>query len=308
MNNMESNFKIGDEEFFKAWSSMKISDQKSAEKILKWLFHIADFKTGEDIRNLKITDIFSSDLSPKNFFWRDFAHLVQTAFPKGLVDENLSESEIDLAKRTHQFRYLIDEQIVFYVRRSFRLKELRLNDSQKLAAYLSSFPETKKFNLNLLAENKKDFYWAIESARLHEKISLKDLANRRNFRIFRPNLKIVIDFHIEFVLDSQGNFLYILGSGNNGPINGASYNFADYNDSKISLGRSCNHENSRHFNLDIEPIKYYDPLFRSELLKNYRAPTLKEFKRSPFFHHSIEYQSKRAALKFERMVNKSSVK
>lgn len=47
MNNMESNFKIGDEEFFKAWSSMKISDQKSAEKILKWLFHIDDFKTGK---------------------------------------------------------------------------------------------------------------------------------------------------------------------------------------------------------------------------------------------------------------------
>ena len=308
MNNIESDFKIGDTKFFEIWSSLKISDQKSAEKALEWIFKIADFNSGQDVRNLKIANIFSRDLSPKNFFWRDFARLIQIAFPHGLVDQSLSESEIDLAKKTHQFRYLIDAQMVSYVRNWPKQQEQKTSDSKKLAAYLSSFSETKKFNSNLLTENKKNLYWAIESARLHEKIPLKNLADQKTFRISRPNFKIVIDFHIEFILDYQGNFLYILGSNDNGPINGASYNFADYNDSKMSLGRSWNHENSRHFNLDIEPIKHYDPLFRSELIKNYRAPNLKEFKRRPFFHHSIEYQSKRAALKFEKTVYKSSVK
>ena len=79
------------------------------------------------------------------------------------------------------------------------------------------------------------------------------------------NLKIVMGFHTEFILDHQGRFLNEIDPElrlQNGIINGASFNYASKND-------------HRHRQLDISPVSRHDPQFRKTVLKQgFLAPKL----------------------------------
>ena len=79
-----------------------------------------------------------------------------------------------------------------------------------------------------------------ESARLHNK------ATRRPILGFElpVNFKILMAFHTEFILDSNGHFANEIdpqGQTHNGIINGASFNYANKN-------------NQRHYELDVAAI------------------------------------------------------
>ncbi|HFI0959588.1 TPA: DUF3114 domain-containing protein [Streptococcus suis] len=79
-------------------------------------------------------------------------------------------------------------------------------------------------------------------------------------------MKILIQFHSEFILNQDGQFALILEERPrvNGVVNGASFNYARAN-------------NKRHRQLDMAPVGRQDPVFRKELLRSkmgvYLSPT-----------------------------------
>lgn len=74
------------------------------------------------------------------------------------------------------------------------------------------------------------------------------------------NLKILLYNRIEFILDSQGNFLNEVDAEQvteSGVVNGASFNYGNF---------------KRHWQLDVEPVQPHDPDFRNRMTKGFRSP------------------------------------
>ncbi len=74
------------------------------------------------------------------------------------------------------------------------------------------------------------------------------------------NLKILLYNRIEFILDSQGNFLNEVDAEKvteSGVVNGASFNYGNF---------------KRHWQLDVEPVQPHDPAFRNRMTKGFRSP------------------------------------
>lgn len=112
-------------------------------------------------------------------------------------------------------------------------------DWQALIAYLRSLPRWS--------------YRLRDSARLHN----KQLFGKKNQKTLPVNMKILIHFHSEFILNQDGQFALILEERPhvNGVVNGASFNYARAN-------------NKRHRQLDMAPVGRQDPVFRKELLRS----------------------------------------
>lgn len=274
--------KIGDPAFTRDWQFEKSQD---ARAVLQQLLDASVFQRGSDIRQISLLALFHDRLSPADPFWQRFAHLVQQAFPLGLADRHLSVQEQLLAEQIHQLRYLIDGWLANYV----RTFSGQADDRQGLADYLRTLAAAD---------------WSIGSPRLHEKELLVDLAKRPRFRLKEVNYKVLINFHVEFILAADDSFLTVLSPEAAAIINGASFNFADDNDYQASRSAAWNHVHSRHFNLDIEPVSHYDPNFRLALLKAYRAPSLQEFAHGCLLRPAIKKRSARLAKKFVREVRK----
>ena len=234
--------KIGDKDFFYFWENSKaasISDK--ARQVLQELMDILEMPeelSGEIAQTRKLLNQFSDNLSPNHPFWSELARLVQVAYPgESMAEDNL------LAHQVHQFRYVISAYQAQWVREEFPAK----SDWQSMLTYLKDKKERRfwrrRFDFDLT-----------ESARLHNK------APKRAILGFElpVNLKILLAFHTEFILDSRGHFANEIdpqGQTHNGIINGASFNYANRND-------------QRHYELDVAAIKRHDPLFRKRILSN----------------------------------------
>ena len=134
-----------------------------------------------------------------------------------------------------------------------------MTDAEALASYFKSRP-SMPYSFN-------------ESSRLHNKAYIDKLSGR----VFYPdgqksqvNIKILLDFHTEFILDQQGRFLNILdpeGTSQNGLVNGASFNYGDRN-------RPGNR--ASHTRYDVKTPAVWDPLFRRRAMANggkkFKAP------------------------------------
>ena len=99
-----------------------------------------------------------------------------------------------------------------------------------------------------------------DQGRLHQKIAIRD------GKVIYPdgtpsvNLKILLYNRIEFILDSQGNFLNEVDAEKvteSGVVNGASFNYGNF---------------KRHWQLDVEPVQLNDPAFRNRMTKGFRSP------------------------------------
>ncbi|MBQ0004817.1 MAG: UvrD-helicase domain-containing protein [Clostridiales bacterium] len=188
--------------------------------------------------------------SPDDEIWCELSMLVRKAFPKGFA----KAEDRELARMVHQLRYVISAQQVEYVRHKYPAA----TDEDSLAAYFSTL----------------DGAWSLkESDRLHNKMivdSKETLGGRY------PNIKLVCgDFHSEFILDSDGRFLYILNPKGtlNDVINGSSFNYAEGNDLWLD-----GEENpfSVHGLLDVH-IQVLDPEFRRTKMKGFSSPSLIEY-------------------------------
>lgn len=234
--------KIGDKDFFYFWENSKAaSTSDKARLVLQELMDILEMPeelSGEIAQTRKLLNQFSDNLSPNHLFWSELARLVQVAYPgESMTEDNL------LSHQVHQFRYVISAYQAQWIREEFPAK----SDWQSMLAYLKDKKERRfwrrRFDFDLT-----------ESARLHNKAPKHVILG---FEL-PINLKILLAFHTEFILDSRGHFANEIdpqGQTHNGIINGASFNYANHND-------------QRHYELDVAAIKRHDPLFRKRILGN----------------------------------------
>lgn len=234
--------KIGDKYFFYFWENSKAaSTSDKARLVLQELMDILEMPeelSGEIAQTRKLLNQFSDNLSPNHLFWSELARLVQVAYPgESMTEDNL------LSHQVHQFRYVISAYQAQWIREEFPAK----SDWQSMLAYLKDKKERRfwrrRFDFDLT-----------ESARLHNKAPKHVILG---FEL-PINLKILLAFHTEFILDSRGHFANEIdpqGQTHNGIINGASFNYANHND-------------QRHYELDVAAIKRHDPFFRKRILAN----------------------------------------
>ena len=178
-------------------------------------------------------------LAPDDDFWRDLADTVSQTFP----NRQMSQKSDELARQAHQLRYVLSLQQSLWLRANYG-GEGR-TDRQSLQTYLSQSGVA---------------YSSRESARLHNK-------TRKGVEDYPDNLKILVNFHSEFILDRSGNFLNILDGTEEGLVNGASFNYARRSD-------------RRHWELDVFPVSKHDPSNRRRCLRSYRSPQKKSLTRS----------------------------
>lgn len=180
------------------------------------------------------------DCPPGSDFWKAFSRVVQIAFEK---DHLADQSGDQLLKRqVHQLRYLLSS----YQAQWIRTHEVRAGqtDEEALQAYLQEARATTV-----------DAYAA---ARLHNKVSVTSDGHLHypSGASQQVNFKILLNFHTEYILDQDGQFLNEVDPyqiSENGIVNGASFNYG------LARGRT-------HKDLDIDPVKAWDPPFRKQVL------------------------------------------
>lgn len=180
------------------------------------------------------------DCPPGSDFWKAFSRVVQVAFEK---DPLADQSGDQLLKRqVHQLRYLLSS----YQAQWIRTHNARAGqtDEEALQAYLQ---ETKGIKIDAYA-----------AARLHNKVYVDQdgqlaFPSRAQAQL---NFKVLLNFHTEYILDQGGQFLNEVDPNQiseNGIVNGASFNYG------LAKGRT-------HKDLDIDPVKPWDPPFRKKVL------------------------------------------
>lgn len=211
-------------------------DRLAAKQVLQACLKAFEFPEELEQEQLpKLLQKMNVEIAPHDSYWRDFARLVDKAYPDG-----------NLPKSIHQLRYLLSYQQADWVRRHYGQEK---SDWLAMVDYLSTRPRW--------------IYQLRQSARLHNKQHFRREKISQNLPI---NIKVLIRFHSEFILDENGKFALILDENptQNGQINGASFNYARAN-------------NRRHYQLDIQPVGPHDPRFRKKILRSkagsYLSPT-----------------------------------
>lgn len=245
--NRQSDFRIGSPSFLRFWSqSQRWMFPRERLTALLNLMAMPSELTGIVAENQALVAKISMDLAPDANFWYDLAALVDQAFPRdGLA--HLGELE----RRLHQFRYLISSHQAQYIRHHFKSDEM--TDQEALALFLRGKRQAHCFG--------KGDYSFKESARLHNKLTIRD--GKITYPDNQPsvNIKVLMGFHTEFILDSQGHFLNEVDVDQvteSGVINGASFNY----------GKG----GKRHFQLDVAPVGPHDPAFRKKIKRGFYAP------------------------------------
>lgn len=243
------------------WRASNYQNQPQVAKDLlhltMFLFSMPKDLTGKELAEGQFLPQFSKDLEPASSFWQVFSQTVQTAFPKDKL-----ERDGLLAQQVHQFRYVISGQQAQWLRDHFRAPEA--SDAQSLASYIRHLARRNQQLEDLGVDKIKEYfdYDLTESSRLHNKQALNK-SQKGRFKAVYPdqvcqaNLKILLGFHSEFILDQKGNFVLILDPDKqteNGLVNGASFNYANSN-------------NKKHKFLDIAPVRNHDPGFRRKAMR-----------------------------------------
>ena len=183
---------------------------------------------------------FWPDCPPHSAFWSSFSRVVQVAF----AQDSLASKEGDqlLKRQIHQFRYLLSAYQTQWIREHYA--KTGQTDEEALQAYLQ---ETKGIKIDAYA-----------AARLHNKVYVDQdgqlaFPSRAQAQL---NFKVLLNFHTEYILDQGGQFLNEVDPyhiSENGIVNGASFNYG------LAKGRT-------HKDLDIDPVKPWDPPFRKQVL------------------------------------------
>lgn len=232
--------KIGSVLFRTKWDELR--KNKDASKALRFLLERLDLPkdlSGDLTENQALVARVSEDLAPHDKFWADLAKQVRLTM-KG---QDFQEQTL-FNRQLHQLRYIISSQQAQYVRRFYRKSSM--TDQEALIAYLQD---------NYLRPS----LW--DHARLHNKRCFKagDFLFPDGQESY--NIKVLLQFRTEFIIDSHGNFLNEVDAERmtaNGIINGASFNYGNTTKS--------------HFRLDVYPVGPHDPAFRHQATKGYRSP------------------------------------
>lgn len=228
---------IGSKAFRNLWEDWQRDYQPlQVLKLLLAYIGMPEDLSGELEETQHLLSYFDPDLAPHDSFWKDVVKLVDLAFPGDSLSKNAS-----IERQIHQLRYLISSQQAQYVRTHY--KKPGMTDKEALAVYLRWKPFTM-----------------FDQGRLHQKVSICDGKAVYPDGIPSVNLKILLYNRIEFILDSQGNFLNEVDAEQvteSGVVNGASFNYGNF---------------KRHWQLDVEPVQPHDPDFRNRMTKGFRSP------------------------------------
>ena len=201
---------IGSKAFRNLWEDWQRDYQPlQVLKLLLAYIGMPEDLSGELEETQHLLSYFDPDLAPHDSFWKDVVKLVDLAFPGDSLSKNAS-----IERQIHQLRYLISSQQAQYVRTHY--KKPGMTDKEALAVYLRWKPFTM-----------------FDQGRLHQKISICDGKAVYPDGIPSVNLKILLYNRIEFILDSQGNFLN---------------------------------------EVDVEQVQPHDPDFRNRMTRGFRSP------------------------------------
>ncbi|WP_201447727.1 DUF3114 domain-containing protein [Streptococcus halichoeri] len=242
-------YRIGSPVFLAFWQQHYLLDDGKAllQMIMTLVAMPKEDLSGELQQTQAILRHFHPELAPDAPFWSEFALLVNRTYP----GQTLAQAGT-LERQLHQFRYIISSQQAQYVRSHF--KKAQMTDRRALIHYL------RKKKGGWLAGKKRD-YSVFESARLHNKLAFKD--GQAIFPDARVayNIKLLMHFHTEFILSSEGHFLNEVDAEKvtqGGVVNGASFNYGT--------------RGQRHWDLDVDPVYRHDPAFRKQMTKGFRSP------------------------------------
>lgn len=240
-----SEYKVGSPLFLLLWKmGMKNHEYQTNLEVLLKILDFPKELSGSDKEISRLMSLFSYNLFPDHWLWWDIAYCVNKVFPGDTLCQKSS-----FAKKIHQLRYLISCQQAQYIRNTY--KSGKKTDREALISYLLEF------------KNKSGLV-CFESARFHNKLNRKKTVQSYPEDREIINVKILINFHTEFILDSRGNFVNELDADKyslNGIINGASFNYGN--------------EGKRHWQLDVYPVKEHDPKFRDKLVTPYLSANTK---------------------------------
>ena len=244
---------FGSKLFKRMWQAdcRRLSPQR-AQQLLELAMACVDMPeqlTGSQSETQALLSRIDPDLAPHDRFWRLFARTLQRAFPYD--DFTQRDGNQRLKCQLHQFRYVISCQQGQWVRDHFR--EPGMTDAEALAVYFRTHSDLP--------------YSFGESSRLHNKayVHAQELAASVLYpdgQEGQANIKILLAFHTEFILDRKGGFLNILdpeGPSQNGLVNGASFNYGNRN-------RPGNR--ASHTRYDVKSSGVWDPDFRREAIRN----------------------------------------
>lgn len=241
-------YRIGSPLFLTYWNNHK--RDRNPKLVLQFVLAIAKLPkelSGQIEETKTILQHFHPDLEPSHFFWEELAAQVDKAFPGRSIGKKGS-----LEKGLHQFRYIISSQQAQYVRKNFRKEGM--TDAQALASYL------RKKRGPFIWRKQVDYSFK-DSSRLHNKLKFEDDQVIFPDNEISYNIKLLMKFHTEFILDSFGIFLNETDAElitERGVVNGASFNYGT--------------EGLRHWDLDVDPIRRHDPQFRRDISKGFRSP------------------------------------
>lgn len=247
------------------------------------------------------TDILLSriapSLTPHDCFLQIFSRTLRQAFPAD--DFSQKDGNQRLKRQLHQFRYVISCQQAQWVRDHYR--QAGMTDAEALASYLKDWPALP-YNFQ-------------ESSRLHNKAYIDKRSEQAIYpdgQASQANIKILIDFHTEFILDQTGRFLNIIdpeGASQNGIVNGASFNYGERN-------RPGNQ--ASHTRYDVKTPAVWDPRFRRLVIENggrkfkspqnNRGPLGYRSAKSPYARkgRSAYKQVKAEIARFKKLLNRPS--
>lgn len=282
---------IDSELFTRMWHAYLVGNCKeNAQNKLALLMSMVEMRTlnGSRRQTQELVRHFRR-LAPDAPFWNELAKTVQIAFPEGLA---LTSNQV-LAKKINQFRYVISAQQMQFIRDNYL--QPCMKDGAALGNYLNRL-DKKEYSLK-------------ESARLHQKHKIKTGQAPKGY--VETNIKVVVNFHSEFILNGNDVFVNEIdmlkepNENENGIINGASFNYADSNDYRGRKSQKWNTKNSKHYKLDINIPEKLEPEFRTKAIKKYKAPSLTNYnlRNHPIYannNQSAHHINKLAVLKFEK--------
>lgn len=237
------------------------------------------------------------NLTPHDGFWKIFSRTLRQAFPAD--DFSQRDGNQKLKRQLHQFRYVISCQQAQWVRDHYR--QTGMTDAEALASYLKDWSALP--------------YSFQESSRLHNKAHIDKRSEQAIYpdgQASQANIKILIDFHTEFILDQTGRFLNIIdpeGASQNGIVNGASFNYGERN-------RPVNQ--ASHTRYDVKTPAVWDPRFRRFAIENSvhkfkspqnnRGPLGYRSSKSPYARkgRSAYKQVKAEIAQFKKLLNRPS--
>lgn len=223
-----------------------------------------------------------TSLPPHSLFFKELSRLVQTAY----LQKELT------SKKIHQLRMYIDRQNLFYIKKNF--KQLGMTDEQALALYVAT--PSKKGGLG-----KKKML--AERARLHNKFP----RGEEQVSYFPNRKRLTPDFHSEFILDEQGNFVsqwnVLVETEEGNIISDPMYYYSIYQtkrevewfEAQIMNGESFNYANKNnivHRQLDSLPPRTLDYGLRQLIMKNWVSPDFLAYNWKTVDHSYASYAKK----------------